>query len=189
MEELKSIFQNKAKEIGNDLKNILKNHGDLQVDSVTLKQVIGGMRGIKCMFAETSHLDPIEGIKFRGFSIPELQEKLPRSNGEEPLPEGLFWLMLTGELPTKEQVTALAEDWRSRSKVPAHTFATIDALPLETHPMTQFNIAIASMQTESIFAAKYAEGISSMDYWDPTYVDTMNLIAGLPQVAGSIYRR
>lgn len=189
MEELKSIFQNKAKEIGNDLKNILKNHGDLQVDSVTLRQVIGGMRGIKCMFAETSHLDPVEGIKFRGYSIPELQEKLPRADGQEPLPEGLFWLMLTGELPTEEQVAALARNWQKRSKVPAHTYAAIDALPLETHPMTQFNIAIASMQTESIFAQKYAEGISRSDYWEPTYEDTMNLIARLPHVAAYIYRR
>lgn len=189
MEELKSIFQNKAKEIGNDLKNILKNHGDLQVDSVTLRQVIGGMRGIKCMFAETSHLDPVEGIKFRGYSIPQLQKKLPRADGQEPLPEGLFWLMLTGELPTEEQVSALARDWQKRSKVPAHTYAAIDALPLETHPMTQYNIAIASMQTESIFAQKYAEGISRSDYWDPTYEDTMNLIARLPHVAAYIYRR
>ena len=189
MEELKSIFQNKAKKIGNDLKDILKDHGDLQVDSVSLRQVIGGMRGIKCMFAETSHLDPNDGIKFRGYSIPELQKKLPKGNGEEPLPEGLFWLMLTGELPTEDQVSALTQDWINRSEVPAHTYAAIDALPLDTHPMIQYSIAIASMQTESIFAKKYAEGINRLDYWDPTYEDTMNLIARLPKIAAYIYRR
>jgi len=189
MEELKSIFQNKAKKIGNDLRGILKDHGGLQVDTVSLRQVIGGMRGIKCMFAETSHLDPNDGIKFRGYSIPELQKKLPKGNGEEPLPEGLFWLMLTGELPTEDQVSALTQDWIKRSEVPAHTFAAIDALPLETHPMIQYSIAIASMQTESIFAKKYAEGINRLDYWDPTYEDTMNLIARLPKIAAYIYRR
>src|SRR5690625_1777535 len=83
MEELKSIFQNKAKKIGNDLRGILKDHGGLQLDTVSLRQVIGGMRGIKCMFAETSHLDPNDGIKFRGYSIPELQKKLPKGNGED----------------------------------------------------------------------------------------------------------
>lgn len=30
---------------------------------------------------------------------------LPKANGgEEPLPEGIFWLLMTGEIPTKAQV-------------------------------------------------------------------------------------
>ncbi len=48
---------------------------------------------------ETSLLDPEEGIRFRGYSIPELQEKLPAAKpGGEPLPEGLLWLLLTGDV-------------------------------------------------------------------------------------------
>jgi len=73
--------------------------------------------------------------------------------------------------------------------VPTHTFAVLDALPEDTHPMTQFSMAIVSLQSESVFAEKYAEGISKLDYWDPTYEDAMNLIARLPKVAAYIYRR
>lgn len=189
MKELKSLFQQKTHQVQNDLRNILKNHGDLEVDQVVVRQIIGGMRGIKSMFSETSLLDPMEGIKFRGHSIPQLREKLPKSNGEEPLPEGLFWLMLTGEVPNQSQVESLADDWERRSKVPGHTLRTIDALPMETHPMTQFSIAIASMQTESVFAKKYSEGIARDQYWDPMYEDVMNLIARLPHIAAYIYRR
>src|SRR5690625_5219305 len=87
MEELKSIFQSKAKKIGNDLRGILKDHGGLQVDTVSLRQVIGGMRGIKCMFAETSHLDPNDGNIIRENSIPKLQQKLVRDNWREHLTE------------------------------------------------------------------------------------------------------
>ena len=48
---------------------------------------------------ETSLLDPEEGIRFRGYSIPELQQKLPGAKpGGEPLPEGLLWLLLTGDV-------------------------------------------------------------------------------------------
>ena len=67
---------------------------------------IGGMRGIKGMLWETSLLDPAEGIRFRGYTIPELQKILPaaRGGGEEPLPEGLMWLLLTGDVPTADQV-------------------------------------------------------------------------------------
>lgn len=66
---------------------------------------MGGMRGIPGMLWETSLLDSEEGIRFRGYTIPELQQKLPTAvSGGEPLPEGLFWLLLTGDVPTKAQV-------------------------------------------------------------------------------------
>ena len=54
---------------------------------------------------ETSLLDPEEGIRFRGYSIPELQAKLPAAKpGGEPLPEGLLWLLLTGRGAQQEDV-------------------------------------------------------------------------------------
>lgn len=65
----------------------------------------GGMRGIKGLVCETSVLDPDEGIRFRGLSIPECQKVLPKApGGSEPLPEGLFWLLITGNVPTDAQV-------------------------------------------------------------------------------------
>ena len=60
---------------------------------------------MKGLVTETSVLDPDEGIRFRGLSIPECQKVLPKAKGgEEPLPEGLFWLLMTGDIPTPEQV-------------------------------------------------------------------------------------
>ena len=55
--------------------------------------------------------------------------------------------------------------------------------------MTQFTVAISAMQSESCFSQRYDEGLSKADFWDPTYEDTMNLIARLPRVAAYIYRR
>lgn len=190
MDPLKQKFIEKASTLRTEVKALLKEHGNKKVDEVTLSQILGGARGIKMMVWETSELDPIDGIRFRGYSIPELQELLPKGpGGKEPLPEGLFWLMLVGEIPTKEQVNWLTDQWRHRSNVPEHTFRVIDSLSPETHPMTQFTIAIASLQTESCFARRYDEGIKKSEYWDPTYEDAMNLIARLPRVAAYIYRR
>lgn len=45
----------------------------------------GGMRGIKGLVCETSVLDPDEGIRFRGLSIPECQQVLPKAPGKPPL--------------------------------------------------------------------------------------------------------
>ena len=188
MDPLKQLFHEKASSLKTQLKAMLKEHGNRKIDEVTLKQIFGGARGIKTMVWETSQLDPIDGIRFRGYSIPELREKLPKGSGKEPLPEGLFWLMLVGEVPTEEQVKWLDDQWTQRSNVPEHTFKVLDALPPDTHPMTQFTIAINSMQTTSVFARRYEE-MSKSEYWDATYEDTMNLIAKLPRVAAYIFRR
>ena len=190
MDPLKQKFFEKSSKLKAEIKTLLKEHGATKVDEVTLTQVFGGMRGVKSMVWETSQLDPIQGIRFRGYSIPELRDILPRiPDGKEPLPEGLFWLMLVGEVPTKEEVQWLTDEWEKRSEVPQHTFDALDALPVDTHPMTQFSIAIVSLQTGSVFEKKYAEGMSKDVYWDATYEDTMNLIAKLPRVAAYIYRR
>ncbi len=190
MDPLKQKFQEKSSELKANIKAMLKEHGGRKVDEVTLNQVFGGMRGVKSMIWEPSQLDPIDGIRFRGYSIPELRDLLPRAkNDKEPLPEGLFWLMLVGEVPTEEQTTWLTNQWTSRSIVPDHTFKALDALPTNTHPMTQLCVAIASMQTGSVFSHRYAEGMRKSEYWDATYEDTMNLVARLPRIAAYIYRR
>jgi len=190
MDPLKQKFFEKSSKLKGEVKSLLKEKGNTKVDEVTLSQVFGGMRGVKSMVWETSQLDPNDGIRFRGKSIPELRELLPRvSGGKEPLPEGLFWLMLTGEVPTEEEVKWLSSQWMARATVPQHTFDVLDSLPVDAHPMSQFSIAIVSMQTESVFAKRYSEGMSKLDYWDATYEDTMNLIAKLPRVAAYIYRR
>ncbi len=190
MDPLKSLFYEKAQAQAKEVKELLKEHGDKKVDDVMLDQVYGGMRDITCMLWEPSLLDAEEGIRFRGFSIPELREKLPKApGGTEPLPEGLFWLMLVGEIPTYEQVKWLTENWVRRANVPEHAFRAIDALPVDAHPMTQFSVGIMAMQNTSVFAQRYNTGMNKTEYWDAAYEDTMNLVARLPRIAAYIYRR
>ena len=187
---IKERFKEKADKVSAEMKEIVKQHGDKKIGEVTLAQVYQGMRGITGLLTETSLLDAQDGILFRGYSIPELQEKLPKAEGgSEPLPEGLFYLMLVGELPTEEDVQHLTSVWQRRSHVPNHVFATIEALPLSTHPMTQFVIAIMALQTESEFSKRYAKGMNKKDYWEATFDDSMDLIARLPRIAAYIYRR
>ena len=102
---LKERFASKFETVSTEIKEIIKEHGSKKIGEVSLSQVYQGMRGITGLVTETSLLDSQEGIRFRGYTIPELQEKLPKApNGTEPLPEGLLYLMLIGELPTAEDV-------------------------------------------------------------------------------------
>jgi citrate synthase len=190
MATLKERFKAKADEQSAEIKNILKNYGNKKVGEVMLSQIYQGMRGMTGLVTETSLLDAQEGIRFRGYSIPELQEKLPKAHGgTEPLPEGLFYLMLIGELPSEQDVLDVTNSWQRRSHVPNHVFDAIEALPKSAHPMTQFVIAIMALQTESFFAKRYAQGMNKKDYWDATFDDAMTLIARLPRIAAYIYRR
>lgn len=190
MDILKQKFNEKCSALGAEVKSILKEKGNTKVDEVTLSQIYGGMRGIKSMVWETSLLDAEEGIRFRGYSIPELQKLLPKApGGDEPLPEGIFWLMLVDELPTQEDVAWLTTEWHNRADLPQHTLDILNTLPKDTHPMSQFSIGITTLQNESVFSQRYSEGFSKADYWDATYEDTMNLLAKLPRLAAYIYRR
>jgi citrate synthase len=187
---IKDTFKAKADIANAELKDLLKEHGNKKIGEVTLAQAYQGMRGITGLVTETSLLDAQEGIRFRGYTIPELQEKLPKAEGgREPLPEGLFYLMLLGELPTQEDTDHISSVWQRRSHVPNHVFNVIDSLPLTTHPMTMFVTGVMALQTESNFAKAYSEGINKKDYWNPIYDDAMDLISRLPRIAAYVYRR
>jgi citrate synthase len=155
---------------------IVKQHGEMKISDVSIAQAYGGMRSVKCMVWETSALDPQEGIRFRGFTIPELQQKLPKApGGNEPLPEGIFYLLLTGDLPTDADVAEITQEWQKRSALPGYWTDIMKALPVDMHPMTQFSHGILALQKDSVFAKKYTEGIHKLEYWDPMYEDVMNL--------------
>jgi citrate synthase len=174
------------------MKKLKKDYGHLSLGEVTVDQCIGGGRDVKCMYYETSLLDAQEGIRFRGYSIPELQAKLPTFAGPagkgEPLPEALIWLLLTSEIPTVEQTRALSAELRARSALPKHVEPLIRSLPKSMHPMTQLSLALSACQTESKFAAAYAKGVNKNTYWEHTLEDVLDVIAKLPEIAALIYR-
>jgi citrate synthase len=187
---MKDKFLEKSTTLSAEIKELLKEHGSKVIGEVTLSQVYQGMRGITGLVTETSLLDAQEGIRFRGYSIPELQAKLPKApGGSEPLPEGLFYLMMIGELPTEEEVNHVTNVLQRRSHVPSHVFEAIDALPLNTHPMTMFVVGVMALQTESYFQKRYSEGINKKDYWLPVFDDSIVLLSRLPRIAAYIYRR
>ncbi|MEY3941983.1 MAG: hypothetical protein RIR07_869 [Bacteroidota bacterium] len=190
MDRIKEHFATKIGPAQAEIKAFLAEHGEKSLGEITVAQVYQGMRGMTALICETSKLDAQEGIRFRGYSIPELQAKLPKyPGGAEPLPEGLFHLILMNEMPDDDDVRRLSNSWARRAIVPMHVFKAIDALPMTAHPMTQFVIAIMALRTESEFGKAYARGISKSEYWEYTYEDAMNLIARLPRVAAYIYRR
>jgi len=186
--DLKSALAEKIPAVQEEVKAFRKQHGDTKIGEITVDQIYGGMRGMKGLVTETSVLDADEGIRFRGYTIPECQELLPKApGGQEPLPEGLFWLLVTGDIPTEEQVRGLSQDWASRAELPSHVVTMLNNFPANLHPMAQFSAAMAALHSESKFSKAYGEGVHKTKYWDATFEDSMDMIAKLPVVAATIY--
>ncbi|KAK9471827.1 citrate synthase-like protein [Dipodascopsis tothii] len=184
-ERLIEIFPEKIEQV----KKFRKEKGNTVIGEVLLDQAYGGMRGIKGLVWEGSVLDAEEGIRFRGKTIPEIQEILPKApGGSEVLPEGLFWLLLTGEVPSETQVKALSAELAARAELPQHVIDLLDSAPRTLHPMAQFSIAITALESESSFTKAYEKGVNKKDLWLYTYEDSLDLIAKLPGIAARIYR-
>jgi len=190
MNTLKSTLFDKIEAHRPRIKTLLDQYGDKVINEVTVQQVIGGMRGIKSLITDISYLDPYEGIRYRGYTLPEVIKKLPKPQGANmPSVEGLFYLLLTGDIPTENQVADVIYDSVNRRQLPKYVYEVIDAFPNNSHPMVILSAAVMSMQRESIFNLKYQRGMDKLDYWDPTFEDAFSLISKLPVIGAYIYNK
>ena len=119
-----------------------------------------GMREINGLICHSAILDDDKGICFRGLSIPECQKNLPHvSGGNEPLPESLFWLLITGKVPTEAQVSYISQELNNRAAIPNHITTMLKNFPKSLHPMRQFSAAITALNHTSKVAKAYSEVI------------------------------
>lgn len=189
MSRLKEILRAKIEEHRPRTARLLKEHADVKIGEVTIGQAIGGARGVKSLVTDISYLDPMEGIRFRGKTIPETFAALPKVPGSDyPYVEGFWHFLLTGEVPTADETREIADEFRARAEVPQYVIDVLRALPRDTHPMTMFSAAILCMQRDSEFVRAYHRGMGKMEYWEPMYEDSTTLLARLPRIAAYIYR-
>ena len=161
--------------------DLIKNFGKKAVSEVSVEQVLGGLRGVKSLICNTSEVFIDEGLVVRGIPIAELTEKLP---------EEILWLLMTGELPNKEELEDLQEDLKKRSKVPDYIWHSLETCYTKTelHPMAILISCLALLERESQFAAHYEKGMRRDEYWGYTLEDSLDLIAKIPAIAAGIYR-
>ena len=158
---------------------INKQFGDKVISEVTIGQAYGGMRGVKGMVCDTSEVPPDKGLIIRGIPVADLTEKLP---------EEVFWLLLTGELPDKKQLASLQAELQARQKVPSYVWKVLETMPKDSHPMVMFDTAILIMEKESKFRQQYDAGMKKTDYWIPMLEDALDIVAKLPAIGAGVYR-
>jgi citrate synthase len=171
------------------VRKLVKEHGDVVVDDVTVGQIVGGMRDIKSLLTDISYVDPESGIRFRGMTIPEVLKALPKGRGARmPMVGGLYYLLMIGEVPTRDQAQAVEAEWGRRATLPDAVHKMLKAMPRDTHPMILLSQAVLALARDSVFTRRYHEGMKKEEYWEAALEDSLDLTARLPVVAAFIYR-
>lgn len=179
MEKLKNKLENKFIEWRKEASDLIEESGDKIISDVNISQVYGGMRGVKALLCDTSSALSDKGLLIRGRELKSLINSSP---------EEIYYLLLTGDMPEKDELAEFSESLKSKKGIPAYVWEVIKSLPSDSHPMTMLSAGILSMQRESIFTKEYIAGVKSTDYWMPTLADSLNLVAKIPELAAGIYR-
>ena len=185
---LHEILSEKVENERTRLQQIKKEYSDVSVGEIKVRHLFNGLRGADLLVSQISHVDPQSGVHFYGHSVDEVLRMLPKAdNSELPLAGGMYYLLLTGDNPTREQALMVEEEWRRRSDLPYYVADMLRAMPRDTHPMTMFSQAILALQSRSEFTRHYVNGLQKTDYWQPTLEDSLNLVAKGPAIAAAIY--
>ena len=179
MPDIRKKLSSKIEKWRDEVKSILEKAGDKELSSVSISQAYGGMRGVRALICDTSRVPKDEGLIIRGTHLKNLINQTP---------EEIFYLLLTGELPNKEELSEFSSEIKKRKEVPGYVWNVLKNMPEDSHPMTMFNTALLVMQRESVFSKEYDSGIKKEDYWKPTLEDALNIVAKLPAISAGIYR-
>ncbi|MEJ2205450.1 MAG: citrate (Si)-synthase [Gemmatimonadota bacterium] len=179
MSTIKEALSKRIPQMRQEISQLVKEHGDLVISEVTLKQAYGGMRGVKGLVCDTSLVDPYKGLMIRGIPIGDLADRTA---------EEIFFLLVVGELPDEEQLATLKQNLFARSEIPDYVWNVLRDMPHTAHPMDMLVTAIAILEDQSVFRRRYDEGMKKEDYWEAALEDSLNLIAKLPGLAAGVYR-
>ena len=139
---------------------------------------------------DTSKLHKIEGINYQRKNILEIKDLAQSApNGDQPLPEAILWLLLTGEYPSEKELELFQREMNHRCEISSEVENQIKSFSNDLHPMTQLSMGIMACQPYSYFLREYHEGMPRTKYWEPTLEDGLNVIAKLSKIAAIIYNK
>ena len=158
---------------------VLQASGDKKISEVNVAQAFGGMRGVKGMICDTSVVEPDQGLIIRGKPIMKIKDRWP---------EEIFWLLITGDFPSSDELKTFQAELKEYAEVPKYVWKVLKAMPKTAHPMAMLDTAILSMENESSFRKHYTKGIPKQDYWVYTLEDAMKILGTIHTVAAGVYR-
>jgi len=179
MSALLNILTEKIPKWREEALELIHDKGDAVISEVSVSHAYAGMRGIKGLICDTSSVSAEKGLIIRGRPLLDIKYILP---------EEVFFLLVTGDMPGQEDLEDLQHQIHQNNQVPEHIWNVLKSMPDDSHPMTMLNASILALQGESKFQNKYSQGIRKQDYWKSYLEDGISLIAKIPTLAAGIYR-
>ena len=179
MDLFKARLDEKLPQLRAERTSLLKEHGDSQITTVAIEQVLGGMRAVPALLCETSSVSADEGLRIRNIPILDLTTQSP---------EDIFFLLCTGSLPNDAERAEISAAFAAKAHVPDSIWNVLKALPKDTHPMVMLSIGILAMEKYSAFRSAYEAGASKDDLWKATLEDCITLLGSVTTIAAGIYR-
>ena len=96
-----------------------------------------GLEGVIAGETSICWVDPDAGLLYRGYDIHELAA---RASYEE-----IVWLLLHGELPTREQLGELSRQLAAERALPAQVVSALGQFPPGTHPMDMLRTGVSML--------------------------------------------
>ena len=125
--------------------------------------------------SDITYIDGDAGIlRYRGYPIEELAEK---SNFIE-----VSYLLIYGELPTKQQLDDFSERIRRHTLLHEDLKQFFDGFPRDAHPMPVLSSAVSALSTF------YQDSLNPFDK-DQVELSTVRLLAKLPTIAAYAYKK
>lgn len=99
---------------------------------------------------------------------------MPRE-GKLPTAEAVFWLLLTGDIPTQEQTASLIADWTQRRQKRKDWWAgphggivgsTLQTLPKTMTPLGKLSVALTMFDSFKHLQQALKNGVSSHTHWE-----------------------
>jgi citrate synthase len=180
MAALKDILAQQIPVLRACVAELVREHGEQVISEITVKQAFGGLQGVKALVCNTSSVDPRTGLAIRGIPIADLKDRLP---------EEIFWLLLTGLLPSRKEREGLLRDLQGRAGLPPHVGRAVAALPKRAPAMNLMVSGLLALEEGSVFRRRLDAGLTPEEQWEAALEDGLDLMARLPALVGLIYRK
>ena len=180
MGQLQDTLRQQIPGLQSRAKELISEKGSAVISEVTVSQAYGGMRGVRGFVCDTSSVSADTGLIIRGKPLLDIIDILP---------EEVFYLLLTGELPDESALNDLSSQLRDKQAIPDYVWGVLSAMPKDSHPMTMLTTGILVMQEDSEFKKQFNAGIKKSEYWEPILEDGIRLIAKLPGFTGCALKK
>jgi citrate synthase len=131
---LEEILKTKITEKRARIAKMLADHSQVKIGEFYLSHLFNGERELELLVSDLSFVDE-DGLQVHTMPIRQVIELLPKAEGHEyPLTGGMYYFLLTGEMPGLSEAQYIEEEWKKRMVLPDYVENMLRSMPPDPRP-------------------------------------------------------